>query len=87
MWTVEWDESARKEFRKLDHTAQQRIIKYLEERIASRESPRRFGEGLTADKAGLWRYRVGDYRIVCKIEDRRLIVLVLRIGHRREVYE
>lgn len=66
---------------------QRRILSYLEERIAQAENPRDFGEGLTSSFAGLWRYRVGDYRIVCRIEDDRLVVFVVRIGHRRDVYD
>ena len=87
MWAVEWDDAARKELRKLDHSAQNQIIRYLDDRIATEEDPRRFGEGLTGDKAGLWRYRVGDYRVICRIEDQNLVVLILRVGHRRNVYE
>jgi mRNA interferase RelE/StbE len=59
---------------------------YLRERIATDADPRRFGKPLIGDKAGLWRYRVGDFRLVCRIEDERLVVLVLAVGHRREVY-
>jgi mRNA interferase RelE/StbE len=62
-------------------------LSYLEERIAQAENLRDFGEGLTSRFAGLWRYRVGDYRMVCRIEDDRLVVFVVRIGHRREVYD
>lgn len=87
MWTIEWDDAARKELRKLDYSAQDQILSYLDNRIAKEEDPRRFGEGLSADKVGLWRYRVGDYRIICKIEDQKLVVLVVRVGHRRNVYD
>ena len=86
MWAIEWDDSARKELRKLDHSAQNQIIRYLDERIATEEDPRRFGDGLTADKAGLWRYRVGDYRIITSIEDNVTRILVVKIGDRKEVY-
>lgn len=87
MWTIEWDDAARKELRKLDYTAQEQILSYLDNRIATEEDPRRFGSGLSADKVGLWRYRVGNYRIICQIEDQKLVVLVVRVGHRRNVYE
>lgn len=86
MWRVEWVDAARKELRRLGHTEQQRIINYLKDRISSNEDPRRFGKALTGDKLGLWRYRIGDHRIVCSIEDDKLIVLVLRVGHRKEIY-
>jgi mRNA interferase RelE/StbE len=87
LWTIEWDDAARKELRKLDHTAQDQILSYLEKRIATEEDPRRFGEGLSADKVGLWRYRVGNYRVICQIEDQKLVVLVVRVGRRRNVYD
>ncbi|KAF3886623.1 MULTISPECIES: type II toxin-antitoxin system RelE family toxin [Nostocales] len=87
MWTIEWDDNARKELRKLDYTVQEQILSYLEKRIATEEDPRRFGEGLSADKVGLWRYRIGNYRVVCQIEDQKLVVLVVRVGHRRNVYD
>ena len=86
-WRVEFDSAAARDLRKLGHAAQQDILRYLRRRIATAEDPRRFGRPLTGDLKGLWRYRVGDYRIVAKIEDGRFIVLVLTVGHRREVYE
>ena len=86
IWTVEWDERARKELRKLDKQIQKEILHYLRSRIATEDSPRRFGKPLVGNKAGLWRYRVKDYRLVCKIEDGNLVVLVLRTGHRKQIY-
>jgi mRNA interferase RelE/StbE len=86
-WHVEFDADAARDLRKLGHPAQQQILRYLRQRIATADDPRRFGRALTNDLKGLWRYRVGDYRIVAKIEDDRFIVLVLTVGHRREVYE
>lgn len=87
VWSVEFDDRARRELRKLDVQVQQAILSYLRERIAVAEDPRRFGKPLRRNLAGLWRYRVGDYRLICRIEDERVVVLVLQIGHRREVYE
>jgi mRNA interferase RelE/StbE len=58
----------------------------LQERVLTRNDPRQLGEALEGTKAGYWRYRVGDYRIICKIEDHRLVVIVVTIGHRREIY-
>lgn len=87
MWTIEWDDRAAKELRKLNKQTQQQILSYLRTRIATDEDPRRFGKALTADKIGLWRYRVENYRLVCRIENEKLIVLVLRVGHRKNVYE
>jgi mRNA interferase RelE/StbE len=86
-WTYSFDERAFKELRKLGTQAQRDIISYLDERISSEADPRRFGKGLKADLAGLWRYRVGDCRILCQIRDRELLVLVVAVGHRRDVYE
>lgn len=86
-WQVKLTEPARKELRSLDPQVQGWIIKYLSTRIATEEDPRRFGKVLTGSKAGLWRYRVGDYRIICSIEDQNLVVLVVQIGHRKEVYD
>jgi mRNA interferase RelE/StbE len=86
-WAYNFDERALKELRKLGTQAQRDIISYLDERIAGEGDPRRFGKGLKADLVGLWRYRVGDYRILCQIKDRELLVLVVAAGHRRDVYE
>jgi len=86
-WNVDFGERARKELRKLDRQAQQEILKYFRERIASEEDPRRFGKPLSGNMTGLWRYRVRNYRMICSIEDDKLIVLVLRVGHRKEIYE
>ena len=85
--TVEFDDRARRELRKLDAKVQQAILRFLRERIAVAEDPRRFGKPLRLNLAGLWRYRVEDYRLICRIEDERVVVLVLQIGHRRDVYE
>jgi mRNA interferase RelE/StbE len=87
VWTVEFDDRARRELRKLDAKTQQAILRYLRERIAVAEDPRRFGKALRRNLAGLWRYRVEDYRLICRIEDERVVVLVLQIGHRSEVYD
>jgi mRNA interferase RelE/StbE len=86
-WTVEFDDRARRELRKLDAKIQQTILRYLRERIAVAEDPRRFGKPLRHNLAGLWRYRIEDYRLICRIEDERVVVLVLQVGHRRDVYE
>ena len=85
-WVYRLDERALKELRKLGKQAQRDIITYLDGRIAGDGDPRRFGKGLKADLAGLWRYRVGHYRILCQIRDGELLVLVVAVGHRRDVY-
>jgi mRNA interferase RelE/StbE len=85
-WRVEFDVAAAKELKTFGSAEQRRILKYLRERIAVEDDPRRLGTALTGDFAGLWRYRIGDYRLIAVIEDERHTVLVLRAGHRREIY-
>jgi len=85
-WVYKFDERAFKELKKLGRQAHCDILAYLDERIAGNADPRRFGKGLKADLAGLWRYRVGDYRILCQIEDQVLLVLVVAVGHRKAIY-
>ena len=85
-WRLEFLPEAAKELRKLDRTAAARIVTTLEERIAVLDDPRTLGSALTGDHAGFWRWRIGDYRVVARIEDERITVLVVRVAHRREVY-
>lgn len=85
-WNVEWDDTARHELRKLDRTIQQRILRYFRERIMVDDDPRRFGKALQHELQGLWRYRIGDYRAVCQIQEETITVLVLAVGHRRYIY-
>ena len=86
-WTVEFDAAAAKELRKLDPPVARRIVAFLRERLATLADPRSIGEVLRGDEFGeFWKYRLGDYRVVARIVDRRLIVIVVRIGHRRDVY-
>ena len=86
-WVCKFDRRALRELNKLDSQSQQKILAYLEERIELDADPRRFGKRLKANLAGLWRYRVGNYRIICRIVDNELIVLVLAVGHRKTIYE
>ena len=84
-WQVEFEEAALKDLAKLDKQVARRIIAFLRERVSN--DPRSVGEALKGSKLGaFWKYRVGDYRIVASIEDDALRVLVVRVGHRREVY-
>ncbi|MCK4623509.1 MAG: type II toxin-antitoxin system RelE/ParE family toxin [Desulfuromonadales bacterium] len=85
-WTIEVSDIAEKQLRKLDRPVQKRLIDWLDDRINGCKNPRHFGEPLRGDIAGLWRYRVGDYRIICEIQEQQLVVLALAIGHRRGVY-
>jgi mRNA interferase RelE/StbE len=84
-WTVEFDDRARRELRKLAPETQEWILRSMRERVAGSPDPRQFGKPLRMKLAGLWRYRVGDYRVVCRLEDNRLVVFVIKVGHRREV--
>lgn len=86
MWTIEWERKALKDAKKLDKSVRKRIVNYLEERVLLNQNPYQFGKPLKGNKLGLWRYRVGDYRILCQIEDNRLVVLVVAIGHRKDIY-
>jgi mRNA interferase RelE/StbE len=85
-WVYRFDARALKELRKLGKPTQRAIIAFLDERIAGHDDPRRFGKGLKAELAGLWRYRVGDYRVLCQIRDGELLVLVVAVGHRKDIY-
>jgi mRNA interferase RelE/StbE len=86
-WNVEFSDSAAREIAKLDPQHRNRILKFLQTRVAKLQDPHSIGQALQGPKLGeFWKYRVGDYRLICKIEDERLLVLVVRIGHRREIY-
>lgn len=85
-WTIDYLTSVKRELRKLDRQVASRIVEYMDGRVAALENPRTLGAALVGSKSQLWRYRVGDYRIVCEIHDARLIVLVVRIGHRSDIY-
>ena len=85
-WIVSFEPRALRELKKLDRSTQNHMVQFLQERIAGSHNPRDFGKPLTGDKVGLWRYRIGRYRVVCRIEDAQRAVLVLRIAHRKDVY-
>lgn len=85
-WVIEWEERALKELKKLDKTVQKKILKFLNTRIAILEDPRVSGKPLSYDKHGLWRYRLQDFRIICRIDDAEVTILVVQVGHRKDVY-
>jgi mRNA interferase RelE/StbE len=86
-WEVELSAEADRQLSKLDAPQAKRILKFLYERVARLDDPRSIGQALHGSRLGeFWKYRVGDYRLICKLEDNRLVVLVLRLGHRREIY-
>lgn len=86
-YSVETTPRFDKEFKKLDRYTQRMIKGWIEKNLIGIENPRQYGKGLTANRSGQWRYRIGDYRLICQIDDGMLIILALSVGHRREVYE
>ncbi len=76
-----------REFKKLDKYTMKMIKSWISKNLTDCEEPRSFGKGLTSNRSGQWRYRIGDYRLICKINDNELIILALSVGHRRDVYE
>lgn len=84
--TIEYTDSSRRQLRKLDKRAARRILDYMDKRIAPLEDPRSMGKALRGPLGDFWRYRVGEYRIICEIDDRALRLLVVRVGDRKDVY-
>lgn len=87
VWRVEIQEQALDDLRRLDHESRRRILKYFRERLEGTNNPRQFGKPLVGDKAGFWRYRIGDYRAICHLEDQVLTILVVEVGHRKNIYD
>ncbi|MDX1920852.1 MAG: type II toxin-antitoxin system RelE/ParE family toxin [Candidatus Caenarcaniphilales bacterium] len=85
-WKIEYDSHAFTQFKKLDFATQKQIDKYLR-KIEKAQEPRAFGKPLSGQFSGFWRYRVGDYRLICKIEDQKLIIVILEVEHRKKVYK
>lgn len=86
VWTIDYAETAKEQLRKLDKQTARRIVDFMDERIAGQQNPRSTGKALTGPLDSLWRYRVGDYRVICDIQDGALRVLVVQVGNRRDVY-
>jgi len=87
VWKIEFDPNAVDELATLDRPVQKRILKVLRDRIALLDDPRALGEALRGNELGsFWKYRIGNYRLICDIQDQVLRILVLRVGHRREIY-
>jgi mRNA interferase RelE/StbE len=86
-WTIKYSESCLKELKKIDKFWQRKIIDYLEQIAESRDNPRDFGKPLLGNLSGLWRYRIGDYRVICQILDQELVILTTKISHRKDVYQ
>ncbi|MFI3283926.1 MAG: type II toxin-antitoxin system RelE/ParE family toxin [Erysipelotrichaceae bacterium] len=86
-YSVETTSSFDKEFKRLDKYTQKMFKAWIEKNLIGCEDPRTIGKGLSSNRSGQWRYRIGDYRLICIIEDNKLVITALNIGHRREVYK
>ena len=85
-YRVEFTEKSLRQLKKMDKHTASLILGWIRKNLEGCENPRQHGKGLTADKSGQWRYRVGDYRLLAEIEDDRIVILILSVGHRRDVY-
>lgn len=85
-WIIDYSDAALSQLLKLDRQAAKRIVDFMDDRVAQADDPRHHGKPLTGAFGTFWRYRVGDYRIICNIQDGALRVVVVRVGHRKEVY-
>jgi len=86
-YSIEYTPRAVKDLKKLDKQTQALILGWIEKNLVGCENPRQHGKGLTANRSGQWRYRIGDYRLIAEIHDDKVVILVLTVGHRREVYD
>lgn len=86
-WTIEYQEGAVADLKKIDRQVQREILDYMDKRVAAATDPRAFGKPLRQSKFRLWRYRWREYRIICQLLDNRLVVLVVAIGHRSKIYD
>lgn len=86
-YTVEYTKQAVKDLKKLDRPTAALILGWIEKNLVDCDNPRIHGKGLAANRSGQWRYRVGDYRILADIQDDKIVILVLGVGHRREIYD
>lgn len=85
-WAISYTARARRQLDKLDRQWRKQIVDYLSLEIANQPDPRQRGHGLTGDRSGIWRFRLGDYRILCEVRANELLVLVVEVGHRSSVY-
>lgn len=86
-WTIEFDQSTVKDLKRISKPEQKRILKHLTQKVANLDNPRSIGKALTGSFSGLWCYRIGDYRALCKIEDEVITILVIAIKHRKNAYD
>lgn len=85
-WTIKYTETAKKQLKKLDKQTARRVLDFMDERVAVRDDPCSVGMALTGPEGGLWRYRIGDLRVICDIQNGELTILVIELGNRREAY-
>ena len=86
-YRVQYTESAIKQLKKIDKYTRKLIYAWIDKNLQGCTDPRVHGKGLKSNRAGQWRYRIGDYRLICEIQDKEITILVLEVGHRREVYD
>ena len=86
-WKVLFSATADKQLTKLTRNVKSKVINYLESRVLKQNDPRSYGKPLRHNLVGFWRYRVEDYRIICEIKDQELVILVIELGHRRDIYD
>ena len=87
MYQVRYSKKAQKQIKKLDKSVQRFLFSWIDKHIDGSDNPRQLGKGLSGNHAREWRYRIGDYRLICDIEDDKLIILALEFGHRRDIYK
>lgn len=86
-YSVEYTPQALKELKKFDKQTRALIIGWIEKNLVGCENPRQHGKGLTANRSGQWRYRIGDYRVIADIQDNKVVIMVLSVGHRSDIYK
>lgn len=86
VWKIKFTEIALKQFKKLNPSVAKELLTYLKNKVAKEKNPMVLGKPLLRERSGLWRYRVKDYRIICKIEDSELTILIIRLEHRKDIY-
>lgn len=86
-WTTKIEKKALREFDKLDKPIKKKLFSYIEKKIATLNDPRQLGAPLDGKLGGYWKYRIGDYRLICQIEDKTFTILVVKVGHRKHVYK
>lgn len=86
-YKVIFTDRAKRQLKKLDKYIASLIIGWIEKNLQNCENPRQYGKALVANKSGQWRYRIGEYRLICEIQDEKITILVLEVGHRKNIYE